>query len=688
VYWESYGAGEGAVLLLPTWSVAHSRHWKAQIPYLARHFRVVTFDGRGNGLSDRPTSALDYHEREFVADAVAVLDATGVESACVAGLSMGGLRALVLAAEHPDRVSGACPIAPSVPVPLVPDPPGWQAGFDFDAERERYVGWEKYNRHYWRSDYRGFLEFFFSECLCEPHSTKQIDDLIAWGLDGDPEVLIRTIDGGIMTAPSAAEFEELLRSIQCPALVLHGTEDRIIPLGRSERIAELTGGELVVLEGSGHIPTARDPVLVNRLLHDFAARTVGPPPSGRRRWVRGPLRRKRALFISSPIGLGHAWRDVRIADELRRLTPGLAIEWLAQPPVTTVLERRGETIQPASAELASESSHIDREAGAHELHVFEALRRMDEILCANFMVFEDLVREQPFDVWIGDEAWELDHFLHENTELKTAPYVWLSDFVGYLPMPEHGEREEFLTSDYNAETIEHVERYPAVRDKSIFIGEPEDVIAGDFGPGLPEIRAWTQRHYQFAGYVPSFDPAALGGRADLRRSLGYGSDPVCPVSVGGSGVGGPMLRRVIEALPLARERVPGLRMVAVTGPRIDPGELPPVDGLELRGYVHELYRELAACDVAVVQGGLSTTMELVTAGRPFIAFPLAGHFEQRYHVRHRLDRHGARRWLEFSESSPEVIAGAIADALGEQPRYLAVDPGGAARAAGLIAELF
>ena len=151
--------------------------------------------------------------------------------------------------------------------------------------------------------------------------------------------------------------------------------------------------------------------------------------------------------MSSPIGLGHAWRDVAIADELRRRVPGLDVQWLAQEPVTKVLRARGESIHPASADLASEAAHIDREAGEHDLHAFQAIRRMDEILCANFMVFDDLVREQQFDVWIGDEAWELDHFLHENPELKTAPYVWLSDFVGFLPMPAGGEHEAFLTAD-------------------------------------------------------------------------------------------------------------------------------------------------------------------------------------------------------------------------------------------------
>ena len=217
----------------------------------------------------------------------------------------------------------------------------------------------------------------------------------------------------------------------------------------------------------------------------------GAPPR-RERWVRGRVRPRRALFVSSPIGLGHAWRDVAIADQLRRRVPDLEIEWLAQSPVTSVLERRGETIHPASASLASESAHFDREADGHELNAFQALRRMDEILCANFMVFDDVVTEETYDLWIGDEAWDVDHFLHENPERKTAAYAWLTDFVGYLPLPEGGAREAALTADYNAEMIEQVERFPRIRDRAIFVGEPADIVPGTFGPGLPEIRAWTE----------------------------------------------------------------------------------------------------------------------------------------------------------------------------------------------------
>src|SRR5262245_45712043 len=107
VYYELFGAGKPTVLLLPTWSVIHSRHWKMQVPYLARPCSVRTFDGRGNGRSDRPTEPEAYAEREFAADAIAVMDATETDRAIIVGFSMGAQRGLVLAAEHPERVEGA-----------------------------------------------------------------------------------------------------------------------------------------------------------------------------------------------------------------------------------------------------------------------------------------------------------------------------------------------------------------------------------------------------------------------------------------------------------------------------------------------------------------------------------------------------------------------------------------------------
>jgi hypothetical protein len=452
--------------------------------------------------------------------------------------------------------------------------------------------------------------------------------------------------GGASADPKAAT--EQARRLRCPVLVIHGDRDAVRPHATGARLAELSGGTMVTIEGGGHAPHVGDPVKVNLLLRDFVK--PAPPP---KRWVRGRSRRKRALYISSPIGLGHAQRDAAIANELRKLHPDLEIDWLAQHPVTTVLEAHGERIHPASTLLANESSHIESESAEHDLHAFQAIRRMDEILLSNFMVFHDLAREEPYDLWIGDEAWELDYYLHENPEHKHAAYVWMTDFVGWLPMPGGGRPEAALTADYNAEMIEHIARFPRVRDRAVFVGNPDDIVPDTFGPDLPAIGDWTREHYAFAGYITGFDPAEVadppgaarrarlpGRRAGLHRHRGRLRRRRGAAAAGDPGV------------PDAKRRVPALRMIVVAGPRIDPASLPTHQGLEVHAFVPKLYRHLAACDLAVVQGGLSTCMELAANRRPFLYFPLANHFEQNFHVAHRLDRYRAGRRMDYHRSDP------------------------------------
>ena len=177
-----------------------------------------------------------------------------------------------------------------------------------------------------------------------------------------------------------------------------------------------------------------------------------------------------------------------VADEVRKLRPDLEIDWLAQHPVTALLEAQGERIHPASRFLANESAHIVRKAMSTTCTRSRRIRRMDEILLANFGVFEDLMTDEHYDVVIADEAWELDYFLHENPELKRTSFVWMTDFVGWLPMTEGGAQEAALTADYNAEMLEQVERFRRVRDRSIFVGDPDDIVPDAFGPDMPAIR--------------------------------------------------------------------------------------------------------------------------------------------------------------------------------------------------------
>ena len=681
IFYEVYGDGKATILLLPPWSIVHSRGWKMQIPYLARHYRVITFDPRGNGRSDRPIGPNAYDEREFAADAVAVLDATGSDRAVIVGFSLGAQRSLLLATEHPARVAGVVFIGPAVPLAPTASRDQWVAGFN--QPRDSYHGWGKYNRHYWLSDYEDFVEFFFSKAYNEPHSTKHHEDAVGWGMDTDPETLVDTHLGPSL---SADDVHALAERVSCPVLVIHGTADAIRTHQAGVALANLLGGTMVSLDGSGHAPHARDPVKVNLLLRDFVDSAFGI--SRGTTWTRGRSRSKRALYISSPIGLGHAQRDVAIARELRQLHPDLEIDWLAQDPVTRVLEAEGERIHPASAFLANESRHIESESAEHDLHCFQAWRRMDEILLANFMVFHEVAEREQYDVWLGDEAWELDYYLHENPELKRAAYVWLTDFVGWLPMPDGGPREAYLTADYNAEMIEHIARYRRTRDRALFVGNPGDIVPERFGPDLPMIREWTEQHFDFTGYISGFDPAQFADRQGLRHELGYQPDEqVCVVTVGGSGVGAHLLRRIVEAFPLAKQQLAALRMIVVAGPRIDPASLPTAEGLEIRAYVHNLYRHLAACDIAVVQGGLTTAMELTASQRPFLYFPLRHHFEQNFHVRYRLERYRAGRRMDFAEDGPEQIAAAIAEELGRTVDYLPVETDGARQAALAISAL-
>ena len=502
VAYEVFGSGQPTLLLLTSWAIVHMRQWKAQVPYLARHFRVITVEGRGNGDADRPDDVAAYDDREYVGDALAVLDATDTERVVAVGLSLGGRHALQLAAWHPERVAGVVAIGAALPWPLPPD---------FEIAQVEYTGWGKANRHYWQADYRGWVEFFMSQVVTEPHSTKQWEDLVSWGLQTNAETLLHTVS--VPSAPSAADAERICRAVQCPVLVVHGDQDAVVPYLTGVALADWTGGSLVTIPGGGHAAPAREPVRTNLLLRDFAL-SLAPPRPLRSQWVPGRARRRHALFISSAIGLGHARRDVDIATELRQLQPDLEIDWLAQHPVTEVLAERHERVHPASRWLASESQHIESEAGEHDLHAFQATRRMDEILVANFHVMQDLVDTEHYDVVVADEGWDVDHFLHENPELKRSPYVWLTDFVGWLPLPDGGAGEAALTADYNAEMVEHIARCPRLRDRSVFVGNLADLVTDPLGPGLPSVRDWTMAHYDFAGYVNGTGPPV--GREDVR----------------------------------------------------------------------------------------------------------------------------------------------------------------------------
>jgi UDP:flavonoid glycosyltransferase YjiC (YdhE family) len=305
------------------------------------------------------------------------------------------------------------------------------------------------------------------------------------------------------------------------------------------------------------------------------------------------------------------------------------------------------------------------------------------------MVFADVAEATEYDLWVGDEGWDLDYYLHENPDLKAAPYVFLTDFIGMLPMRDDPTSAEFRrTWEKNAENIDHLRLHPDVRDLSIMIGDEEDVLDREFGPGLPNMRQWAREHFRFPGYTQHFDPVAYRDRPGLRQALGLrDGERVILASVGGTRVGRSLLRLCGEAFARVASGIPDTRMILVAGPRLDERELPRHPRLEVRAFVPQLFRYHAAADLAIVQGGLTTTMELAALRTPFLYFPLRNHFEQQLFVRRRLDRLRAGVCMDYDRTTPEELGAAILDHLGKPAHWRDVPAGGTARAARLIADL-
>jgi pimeloyl-ACP methyl ester carboxylesterase/predicted glycosyltransferase len=647
----------------PNYQIAHSQMLKATVPYLCRHFRVVTLDGRGNGRSDRPESAEAYTFDEYYADFVAVLDAARVQTVALVAISAGTMTALRFASEQPERVTHLV-LAGGFAETRLDDP---KVAAAVRAQNDRI-----------RNDYPAYLDWFFATVFTEPHSTKPFEDGVRYGWATNGDVLARCSEGW-----GGNDVREHAKRVKCPTLVIHGDGDRLIPHAKGKEIHELVpGAELLTVGGGGHVTAARDPVLFNRAVRDFVR-----SPKKRSTWTRAMSRPRRALFVSSPIGLGHVQRDLAIARELRKLHPDLAIDWFTVDPAARYIVQEGERVHPITARLANESRHLESVAGEHDLSAFFALRTMDEVMSNNFMTFVDLVEAEHYDLVIGDEAWDVDYYYHENPELKRQPFVFLTDFVGCLPT-EPDEREALLCADRNADDIEHVARYPYVRDAAIFVGNPDDVTEEPFGPGLPSIRAWTDRNFSYAGYTLPFDPAALADTEAARARLGYGThEKIAIAAVGGTGVGRHLLDKIARAFSTMKRQVPELRMILVAGPRLSPDAFPTSPGLEVRPYVHNLFEHLACCDLAMVQGGLSTCMELVATRRPFLSFPLRRHFEQREHVRRRLANYGADSSVEYDGLEPEQLATRALSTMHAPVSYRRVETDGAARAARRIADV-
>jgi len=396
---------------------------------------------------------------------------------------------------------------------------------------------------------------------------------------------------------------------------------------------------------------------------------------------------KKVLFISGSIGLGHVTRDLAIAKKLQQQEPEVEISWLAASPASQLIKEAGERLLPEADLYANENIPAENAAEqGFRLNLLKYLMKAKNEWEHNINLFAQLVSKESFDLVIADEAYEIKIALGEGKVHYDGAFVMIYDFIGQLPM-SWNPMERLVTFLWNLRWAKFGEFFDNQKKIALFIGEPEDIPDSRLGFLLPNRRKLAVEACQFVGYVFPFDPTEYANKSAVRAKLGYGPEPLLVCSVGGTSAGKELLDLCVRAFPIVREQIPNLRMVLICGPRIAPQSVEAPEGIEVKGYVPTLYEHLAACDLAIVQAGNTTTLELTALKRPFLYFPLEGHFEQEVYVSQRLQRHRAGTRMLYSQTRPASLAEKIIDHMGKDAEWQDIPVDGAQKAAQIIGQL-
>jgi UDP:flavonoid glycosyltransferase YjiC (YdhE family) len=375
------------------------------------------------------------------------------------------------------------------------------------------------------------------------------------------------------------------------------------------------------------------------------------------------------LYVSGSLGLGHVTRDLAIATEMRRMCPDVEITWIAGSPASDVLVVAGERLAPEQPEYRGETDLAEAASRDGRLsltfYVFKALAAW----LRNARLIGNAASRGKYDVIVGNETYEIvvANFFGVHV-LPPVPFVMMYDFWG-MEVTSGRVLERIGAWMLNLVWSQEWRVTARGRNAAVFFGEIEDIPDRRFGVLLPHRRRYAQKHVEFVGYPLPFDLQDVPSKAALRNELGYGNGPLVICTVGGTSIGRPLLELCAAAFPLVVARVPDLHLVLVGGPRIDPASLYVPENIDCRGMIPQLWHHLAACDLAVVQGGGATTLEVEALRVPFLFFPVENQSEQEITVAGRLARHGAGVRMQLSSTSPGQMADAIIENLGVHVSY-------------------
>lgn len=327
------------------------------------------------------------------------------------------------------------------------------------------------------------------------------------------------------------------------------------------------------------------------------------------------------LYISGSLGLGHIGRDIAIANQLRKLIAEIEVDWLAADPATNVLSESGEKLVPGIEQYANENVAAETAAKGSHLNIFSYLMKSRGEWRKNVDFFLDLISKKHYDLIIGDEAYEITLALREHPEKKNFPFVMIYDFVGLHAMSRNPLEHVGVYYWNRVWSRDYRHKRKPAYDLGLFVGELEDIPDETFGFMMPRRRDFAKALYTFIGYVFPFEPAHYSDKPALRKKLGYDHEPLVICSIGGTSIGKDLLELCGKACLIAKESIPSLQFMLVTGPRLTPDSLELPEGITIRGFIPGLYEHFAACDLAIVQGGATSTLELTALRIPFIFFP-------------------------------------------------------------------
>ena len=397
---------------------------------------------------------------------------------------------------------------------------------------------------------------------------------------------------------------------------------------------------------------------------------------------------KRILFISGSLGLGHISRDLAITRELRKYRTDLDIRWLAAEPARSVIEQAGEKLVDEIDLYSNDNVQAETTAKGTRLNLLKYAFKSLRAWFHNANVIRQIIEHEQYDLVIGDETYEIVVAIILKRLKLNIPFLMLYDFLG-LDAMSRNPLEKIGKYLWNRIWSLDYKIFNRENNLALFVGELEDIPDERFSFLLPNRREYARKHYNFVGYIITFEPKDFADKISLRNKLGYRDRPLVVCSIGGTSIGKNLLELCGKAYVIAKQQIPNLHLVLVCGPRL-PAEsldLPQDQDIEVRQYVPDLHEHFAACDLAIVQAGGTTTLELTALQRPFIYFPIEGHSEQEIVVAGRLQRYQAGMRMSYSDSTANSLAEAIIGNINSKVEYKDIPINGAYNVVQFISKL-